>query len=230
MNRNYIKRIIIVDVEADGNIIGDHSMVCFGACLAHNPSISFYGKVKPISNEYNPEALSISGFSREEHLEFDDPKEVMLAFVDWINKNVPNNPVLFSDNNQFDGSWINYYLLKFAKTNPFGWSSRRIGDLFSGASKTLRKPWKGLRVSEHTHNPVEDAQGNAEALLRILVGYEITKLKESDIIIIDGLEYSISLINNLMKHIKLKDSSNSTLTINLDYILDSKNKVKIILN
>ena len=58
---------IMVDIEADGPIPGDYSMVCFGAIVVE-PSLdrTFYGKLKPISEKWIPEALQVSGFSREE--------------------------------------------------------------------------------------------------------------------------------------------------------------------
>jgi len=69
---------IIVDIEADGPAPGDYSMVCFGAVVVA-PSLSktFYGKLRPVSEKWIPEALRVSGFSREETLEFESPKTVM---------------------------------------------------------------------------------------------------------------------------------------------------------
>ena len=56
---------IMVDVEADGPIPGDHSMVCFGAIVVE-PSLdkTFYGRLKPLSDKWIPEALQVSGFTR----------------------------------------------------------------------------------------------------------------------------------------------------------------------
>ena len=113
-------------------------------------------------------ALAISGFSREEHLKFDDPVVVMKEFAKWLAINSNGQPILISDNNGYDSSWINYYFHKYYGSNPFGWSSRRIGDLFCGAEYDLRYRWKKHRISKHTHNPVDDAMGNAEALLYLL--------------------------------------------------------------
>ena len=72
---------IMVDIEADGPIPGDYSMVCFGAIIVE-PSLSktFYGKLKPISDKWEQEALQVSGFTREETLTFDDPKSIMEKF------------------------------------------------------------------------------------------------------------------------------------------------------
>lgn len=118
---------IVVDVESDGQIIGVNSMVCFGAVVVE-PSLSktFYGKTKPISKQFVQEALDISGFSRKEHEGFDDPFDVMPKFAQWLSENSMGRPILISDNNGYDASWINYYMHVYnGGKNPFGWSSRR---------------------------------------------------------------------------------------------------------
>ena len=162
--------LIIVDVEADGAIPHKYSMVCFGAVVVE-PSLTktFYGKTKPISDEFVPEALAISGFSREEHLTFDAPADVMREFGNWIGANSNGRPVFISDNLAFDWQWINYYFHYFVGKNPFGFSGRRIGDLYAGLEKDFfaASVWKKFRRTAHTHDPVDDAKGNAEALLKI---------------------------------------------------------------
>lgn len=160
--------IFVIDVESDGGLLGVNSMVCFGAVkLTPELDTTFYGKIKPISDTYDPDALAVSGFSREEHLTFDDPYKTMFDFYQWITDNSNGRPVFISDNNGYDASWINYYFLKYVGKNPFGWSSRRIGDLFCGMMKDTYATWKHLRKTKHTHNPVDDAKGNAEALLKM---------------------------------------------------------------
>lgn len=162
--------LIVVDVEADGAIPHKYSMVSFGAVVVE-PSLSktFYGDTKPISDEFVAEALAISGFSREEHLKFDDPQAVMQKFDEWLKENSNGRPVFISDNLAFDWQWINYYFHYFIGKNPFGFSGRRIGDLYSGLEKDFfaASKWKSFRRTAHTHNPVDDAKGNAEALLKI---------------------------------------------------------------
>lgn len=157
---------ISVDIESDGPIIGKNSMICFGAIVVE-PSLSktFYGQVKPISNYYTPSVIEISGFTREQHMEFDDPQPVMNEFLEWIKENSKGKPVLVSDNNGYDAGWINWYFYTFIGYNPFGWSSRRIGDMFSGFYNNPFYRWKKHRITKHTHHPVDDAKGNAEALL-----------------------------------------------------------------
>lgn len=48
-----------VDVEADGPIPGDYSMVSFGAVLIlpNDLTHTFYGKLKPISEKWIPSSL-----------------------------------------------------------------------------------------------------------------------------------------------------------------------------
>jgi hypothetical protein len=160
--------LIVVDVEADGPIPHDYSMVCFGAVIVE-PTLSrtFYGEVSPISEKWDPKALSISGIDRETHETFDDPKHVMLNFKEWILANSKGKPVFISDNPCFDWQWINFYFHRFIGENPFGFSGRRIGDLYAGMCKDMRVQWKHLRETKHDHHPVNDAKGNAEALLKM---------------------------------------------------------------
>jgi DNA polymerase III epsilon subunit-like protein len=160
---------ISVDVESDGRIQGINSIVCFGAVIIE-PSLknTFYGKIRPISDQWEPEALAISGFSREEHLTFEEPKKVMKEFEQWILNNSFGRHVLMSDNNGYDHSWISYYFNVFNdKNNPFGWTSRRIGDLYCGMEFDAYKQWKHLRDTKHTHDPLDDAMGNAEVVLKM---------------------------------------------------------------
>jgi hypothetical protein len=159
---------ISCDVESDGQIIGINSMVCFGAVIVEPTLLkTFYGKTRPISDIWVPKALAISGFSRKEHENFDDPEKVMKEFAVWIKENSIGQPILISDNNGYDASWINFYFWKYYGSNPFGWSSRRIGDLYCGMKMDSRAGWKHLRNTNHDHNPVNDAKSNAEALLEM---------------------------------------------------------------
>lgn len=159
---------IVVDVEADGPAPHKYSMVCFGAVVVE-PSLSktFYGETSPISLKYVPEALAISGFTREQHESFDSPHDTMRAFAVWIKENSIGHPIFISDNPAFDWQWINYYFHMVLGSNPFGYSARRIGDLYCGLVKDSRAKWKHLRETKHDHFPVNDAKGNAEALLKI---------------------------------------------------------------
>ena len=157
---------IMVDIESDGPIPGDYSMISFGAVLVDdNLDKTFYGKLKPISENWIPQALAVSGHSRNETLEFDEPKEVKEKFAEWIKHNSKGQAVFISDNNGFDWMFICWYFHHFLDKNPFGHSSQNLGSLYKGLVKDTFKNFKHLRKTKHTHHPVDDAKGNAEALL-----------------------------------------------------------------
>jgi DNA polymerase III epsilon subunit-like protein len=160
---------IMVDVEADGPIPGDYSMVCFGAIVVE-PSLSrtFYGRMHPISERWVPEALAVSGFSRDETLGWPEPRQVMQDFAGWLDEHVEGRPRFVADNNGFDWQFINWYFHHFIGSNPFGHSSTNLGSLYKGLVKNLRKNFKHLRKTRHTHHPVDDARGNAEAMLHMM--------------------------------------------------------------
>jgi hypothetical protein len=156
----------MVDIESDGPIPGDYSMISFGAVLVDELlDKTFYGKLKPISDQFIPEALAVSGFSRAETLDFEDPRLVMTDFADWIKANCKDQPIFISDNNGFDWMFVCWYFHHFIGKNPFGFSSQNLGSLYKGIEKDMFKTFKDLRKTKHTHNPVDDAKGNAEALL-----------------------------------------------------------------
>ncbi len=78
---------IMVDVEADGPIPGKYSMIELGAVgVESGLDRTFHAKLRPISDEYDSEALAVTGYKREQVLSFYDPKEVMNYFEEWINE------------------------------------------------------------------------------------------------------------------------------------------------
>lgn len=157
---------IVVDVEADGPAPGLYSMVCFGAVVVEpGAARSFKGLTAPITDQFVPEALAVSGYDRARHEAFPPPEEAMRAFADWLAD--VGRPTFVSDNPAFDWQFVNYYFHRFVGRNPFGHSARRIGDLYAGLVRKVgaASEWKKLRKTKHTHDPVDDARGNVEALL-----------------------------------------------------------------
>lgn len=161
---------ISVDVEADGPVPGLYSMVSFGAVVVE-PGLSrtFYGQTAPISKLWRPESLAISKISREEHEAYPCPEIALRSFGEWLGGLETKRLTLITDNPAFDFPFISYYCHRHLLRNPFGFSARRIGDLWAGFQKDTSKAseWKKFRKTPHTHNPVDDAKGNAEALLHM---------------------------------------------------------------
>ena len=157
---------VMVDVETDGPIPADYSMISFGAVIVNEAlDTKFYGQLRPVSEHWIPERLQITGFTREQTLQFDPPKEVMTKFNDWLQLNKQKRLFFISDNNGFDWQFINYYFHHFLGENPFGHSSTNLGSLYKGLVRDTTSDFKYLRKTAHTHHPLDDALGNAEALL-----------------------------------------------------------------
>ena len=161
---------IVIDVETDGPLIGTNSMVCFGAVILDRElNKTFYGQMRPVTEHFEERALKISGYSRKQHEAFPNPAMTMSQFSQWIKHHASDRKIhFFSDNNGFDFAWMNYYFLRYIGINPFGHSSRNIRDLFTGFMKDPRYRWQKHRNTPHTHHPVDDAKGNAEALLWLI--------------------------------------------------------------
>jgi len=96
--------------------------------------------------------------------------KIFLDFDAWLKERCKGiQPIFISDNPAFDWQWINYYFHHLLDKNPFGWSARRIGDFYAGLTRNFRNAsnWKKFRITKHTHHPVDDAIGNAEAFKKI---------------------------------------------------------------
>ena len=160
---------IMVDVEADGPIPGDYSMVCFGAIVVE-PSLdrTFYGRLKPISDKWIPEALQVSGFTREETLAVRRPESRSCSSLPT---GLPRSAAVARCSSPTTtastGSSSTGTSTTFSDKNPFGHSSTNLGSLYKGVVKDMFVNFKHLRKTKHTHHPVDDARGNAEALLQI---------------------------------------------------------------
>lgn len=162
--------IFVCDVEADGPVPGKYSMLSMGfVALTPELNKTFYRELKPISDEFDPEALAISGLDRDRLTRKGRlPNNAMIELSGWVKSVSKGRPIFISDNPGFDFAFVNYYFhVESAVENPFGWSSRRIGDLYCGMQMDTFARWKQLRKTTHTHNALDDAMGNAEALLEM---------------------------------------------------------------
>ncbi len=81
--------------------------------------------------------------------------------------------MFISDNNGYDWMFICWYFHHFTGSNPFGYSSQNLGSLYKGVVRNTSKNFKHLRGTAHTHHPVDDATGNAEAFLKIIEQYQL---------------------------------------------------------
>lgn len=163
----------VIDVEATGPIPGDYSMIEIGIVkLDKKLSKTFYSKLEPLDHAgFDPGALKSIGADIDTVKRYrEDPKKVMMSAESFIMKNTMQGtfPVFFSDNNGFDWMFSHWYFVHFLERDPFGHTSRNIADLYRGQQCHFKANFKKLRETKHTHNPVDDAKGNAEALIKIV--------------------------------------------------------------
>lgn len=172
---------IVVDCEASGPCPGFGSMFSFGAAVVEPGVQRGYRSptIEPYSEIFNEGAYAAIGMTREQHLAEATASlvEAVAAFAEWIGSIAPDRAVFWSDNPAFDWQWINHGFASAGLRNPFGFSARRIGDLYAGLRRNVRdtQSWKRLRRTEHDHDPLNDARGNAEALISILEQHEQLK-------------------------------------------------------
>jgi hypothetical protein len=96
---------------------------------------------------------------------FDPPEATMRRFGEWITRTGGKQPTLVSDNVAFDWQFVNWYFHHFLGENPFGYKATDLDSLYHGLSRDMGKNFRRHRKTEHTHNPLDDALGNAEAFL-----------------------------------------------------------------
>jgi len=168
---------VSVDVEADGPIPGDYSMISLGACVVGAPERSFYRELRPISDRFVPEALAVSGLDRAV-LARDgaDPEAAMRDLAAWLAEVSPaRRPVFVGFNATFDWMFVHWYFIHFTGKSPFGISGLDIKAYYMGAlgKKTWADTTKGklekrfLGTGPHTHNALDDAREQAEVFAKI---------------------------------------------------------------
>ena len=167
------------DVETDGPIPGPFSMLSFGLVLAgtfdgetfHRPvdySQSFYRELRPVSDEFEVEALRVNGLDRERLLrEGKLPTAAMTEAAKWVNLlSGAGRPILVAYPLSFDWSFLYWYFVKFsAEGSPFNHSqcfdiktafAVKAHIPIASAGRTKLIP--SLRPNgTHTHNALEDA-------------------------------------------------------------------------
>jgi hypothetical protein len=181
-----------VDIEADGPIPGPYSMVSIGACAAgvHDGRTfsrispdehTFHAMLKPISDQWDPEALAVSGFSRRQlQAEGQNPEQAMHEFVSWVQRTLreldAKQAVFSAYPLGFDWLFTYWYLMRFAGRSPF--SHGRHVDMKTlyaakantSVSRSTKRfmPKRLLGTRRHTHNALDDAQGQADLLANLM--------------------------------------------------------------
>lgn len=169
-----MKAHVIVDCEASGPCPGFGSMISFGAFVAEPDLLRGFrsATIHPYSDRHVEAAYASIGMSHDQHVvtATQTLDEAIGAFDGWLKGLGTDRVVFWSDNPAFDWQWINHGFASAGLVNPFGFSARRIGDLYAGLKRNVgnTQGWKSLRRTAHDHDPLNDAKGNAEALVALL--------------------------------------------------------------
>jgi len=169
---------ISVDIETSGPVPGIYSMLSIGACVVGDFEVQFYRELKPVTMQFQQEALDVTGFdlknlNRGGH----NPLDTMIEFSSWVNNQCRENkkPIFVGFNAAFDWSFINYYFHLYCHNNPFGYSALDIKSFFMCLQKCA---WDEARSSKAAqiyniskkdkHNAVEDAVFQAKIFASML--------------------------------------------------------------
>jgi hypothetical protein len=143
-------------------------MLSLGMAVAGRPDLTFYTELKPISDEFVPEALAVSGLDRDRLIAEAPAAPAALAAADaWVRGlRKVGRPVFLAAPAVWDGMFVHWYFTRFVGRSPFGatgsgvdlrsyWMGRTGGEWF-GSRKTDILSALGLDLP-HTHHAGEDA-------------------------------------------------------------------------
>jgi len=164
------KVFFVIDIETDGPIPGDYSMLELGAVALDETGkqIEQYRmNLAPISDKYEQQRLDLLKTTRRA-TEFAEPADRMITqFIEWVKKVKGDKKAVFvSDNNGFDWMFVCWYLHHFAGENPFGYKSLSLSSLYKGLNKSLQASLPEIVNKEH--DALLDAIHNAKILSDIL--------------------------------------------------------------
>lgn len=177
------------DVETDGPIPGPYSMLSFGLVYAgafdgkcfdrpQQYSETFYRELKPISPNFQEEALRVNGLDRDRLcVEGKSPESAMTEASHWIRRVAgEGRPVLVAYPLSFDWAWLYWYFIRFsAEGSPFNHSQcfdiktafaikASVPIVEAGRSKLL----DSLRPQRtHSHHALDDAMEQAEVFANV---------------------------------------------------------------
>lgn len=161
-----MSKFIFVDCEAVGPCPSMGKLTEFGA-VDYKTRKTFYGKLYDCKPDPSNPAKSI--ITNQDGY---DPGEVFGNFKTWLDSLGKDRAIFVSDNPAYDFQWINDLFWLYLGENPFGHSGRRISDYYAGlmGDWSQTQAWKKYRVTDHDHNPVNDAMGNVEAFASLQLG------------------------------------------------------------
>ncbi|MFJ3160583.1 3'-5' exoribonuclease domain-containing protein [Streptomyces kanasensis] len=180
---------ISVDIEADGPIPGPYSMLSVGAAVAgrqdadgYTPAdpeaATFYRELRPIADDFVPEALAVSGLDRDRlSIEGAEPRSAMWEFTTWVRRVSDDaQPVMCGYPASYDWTFLYWYLIRFTGGSPFGhsgcldmktlYATKARVPLRAVAKRAM--PRELLSSRRHTHHALDDAIEQAELFSNLM--------------------------------------------------------------
>jgi len=177
---------ISTDVEADGPIPGQNSMLSFGSAA--------YLKNKKLISTFEVNLECLDGAVADPNTEKwwatqaeaweycrsnpQEPEEAMNRYVAWI-ASLPGKPVFVGYPVSYDFMFVYWYLMKFVGRSPFSHSALDVKTLamiamksdFGKATKEFM-PKKWFDELPHTHKALDDAISQGALFCNILAELE----------------------------------------------------------
>jgi len=193
---------VVTDIEADGPVAGEHSMLAFAsaAVTAAGDEVGTFEAVLAPLEDARADPGTMAWFATQPEAwaaATNDPRppaEVMADYVAWVGA-LPGKPIFAAHPIAFDGIWIDYYLRRFAgrrltqgprDTTPLFYDSGlcirsvamvRLGWPLADCHPDNYPPaWLGEHA--HSHRAIDDARGYASLLVKLLADFRTdTRLK-----------------------------------------------------
>jgi hypothetical protein len=180
---------ISADIETDGPVPGNFSMLSFGlAAVAiydgktvqrlNARAHAAYWELKPVAPRFDPAALSVNGLDRDRLLRTGEtPADAMRAAARWVEGVAGDRkPVLVAYPVAFDWLFLHWYFETYAGGSPFGHGNCvDIRSLYMGASGSTFSASSNRRIppelrpdAAHTHHALEDAIEQGQLFVNIL--------------------------------------------------------------
>lgn len=174
---------VSTDIEADGPIPGDFSMLSFGSA-AFNESgeliSTFTRNLELLPNAYQHEDTIKWWADNQEAYEATrvntiDPYTAMVDYSEWL-YGLPGKPIFVGYPAGFDFTFIYWYLIHFTGKSPFSFSCldmksfacALMGTKFTDTVKrTMPKEWFSNK-HKHTHQALDDAIEQGHLFIKML--------------------------------------------------------------
>ena len=192
--------LISIDVESDGPIPFDFSMLSFGSVAINGQTgeilDKFYANLFPLPDAKENRGTMKWWATQPEaweacHVNQEDPKAAMERYIEWCANLKEKYYARLSTAGwpeSFDFAFLHWYLIHFCGYDPTGFSALDIRSLGMGVFNCHRKSVSkrrvkalcrknGREVPKHTHNALDDALEQAILLVGLLVKAGIIESK-----------------------------------------------------